>query len=109
MKPIVLAILGVAAILFLFSCKDKKNEDITQTINKSGSIETAIQVSHLDSTRDILITTHKVWANYNEIKTLTYVDTVPALGMITKEAENEDGDKKMISVKKEYEIFITVK
>ena len=41
MKPIVLVILGCAALLFLFSCDNKKeNEDITQSVNKNGSVET---------------------------------------------------------------------
>ena len=46
MKPIVLVILGIAALLFLFSCDDKKNDDITQSVNTNGSVETAVQVEH---------------------------------------------------------------
>jgi hypothetical protein len=34
---------------------------------------------------------------------------VPALGMINTDAENSDGDTKNVSVKKDYQIFITVK
>lgn len=109
MKPIVLAILGAAAILFLFSCDEKKSEDITQSVNKEGSIETAVQVEHLDSTHDVLLTTHKIWAQNKEIKTVIYRDTLPSLGVITSEAENADGDKKTVRVKKDYEIFITIK
>jgi hypothetical protein len=109
MKPIVLAILGAAAVLLLFSCDDKKNKDLTQTINKEGSIETAVQVEHLDSTHDVLVTSHKIWAQNREIKTVQYRDTVPSLGMTNTEAENAEGDKKTVRVKKDYEIFITIK
>ncbi|MEN9684435.1 MAG: hypothetical protein RLZZ28_221 [Bacteroidota bacterium] len=63
MKPIILVVLGAAAILFLFSCTEKQSEDITQTVNKDGAVETGIQVKHLDSLHDLLITSHKVWVN----------------------------------------------
>ena len=110
MKPIVLAILGGAALLLLFSCDDKKqNEDITQSVNKNGSVETAVQIEHLDSLHDILITTHKIWVKNLELKTILYRDTLPALGKENTMAENADGETKEIHVKKEYEIFITVK
>ena len=110
MKPIVLAILGGAALLLLFSCdNNKQNEDITQTVNKSGSIETAVQVTHLDSFNDVLVTTHKVWANNRDVITIKYLDTVPTLGTVETSAENADGETKKIQVKKEYEIFITIK
>ncbi len=109
MKPIVLAILGAAALLFLFSCGEKQNDDVTQTVNKNGSVETAVNVEHLDSLHDILITTHKIWADNREVKTLMYRDTLPALGIEHADAENADGDTKTVHVKKDYEIFITVK
>lgn len=109
MKPIVLAILGGAALLLLFSCDNKQNEDITQSVNKNGSVESAVQVEHLDSTHDILITTHKIWAQNREVKTITYRDTLPALGIEHTLAENAEGDTKNVHVKKDYEIFITVK
>lgn len=110
MKPIVLAILGCAALILLFSCSDKQpNEDITQSVNKNGSVETAVQVDHLDSLHDILITTHKIWAQNQEVKTLIYRDTLPALGIEHTTAENAEGETKDVHVKKDYEIFITVK
>lgn len=109
MKPILLAILGGAALLLLFSCSEKKNEDITQSVNKNGSVETAVQVEHLDSLQDILITTHKIWAKDQVVKSVIYRDTLPSLGVEYTTAENADGEQKNIRVKKEYEIFITVK
>jgi hypothetical protein len=111
MKPIVLTILGAAALLLLFCCKDKQNqnEDLTTSVNKAGSIETAVQVEHMDSTHDILITSHKIWVQNREIKTIWYRDTLPSLGAEYIPGENTDGDTKNIKVKKDYEIFITVK
>lgn len=109
MKPIVLAILGGAVLLFLFSCSDKQNDDITQSVNKNGSVETAVQVDHLDSLHDILITTHKIWIKNLEVKTVVYRDTLPALGMEHTSAENASGETKEVHIKKDYEIFITVK
>ncbi len=109
MKPIVLAILGAGALFLLFSCGNKQNDDITQSVNKNGSIETAVQVEHIDSLHDVLITTHKIWADNREIKTVFYRDTLPALGTMHTAAENADGDTKAVTVKKDYEIFITVK
>ena len=109
MKPIVLAILAAAALLLFFSCDTKQNEDITQSVNKSGSIETAVQVEHIDSLQDVLITTHKIWEHNQLVKTFQYRDTLPGLGTQNTMAENADGDTKNVSVKKEYEIFITVK
>lgn len=108
MKPIVLVVLA-SALLMMLSCNDEKSEDLTDTINKRGSIETDISVQHLDSLHDVLITKHQVWTNYNTSKFIEYRDTVPALGIENTIAENEDGDTKQVQVKKDYEIFITVK
>ena len=92
----------------IFACNDK-NEDVTDSANRSGSVETAVHVTHLDSLHDELVTTHKVWVKYNLFKTVEYKDTIPTLGYENTVAENEDGDTKNVSVKKDYEIYITVK
>ncbi len=102
-------VLPFAFAALLSSCEEEKQEDITNEINKNGSVETAVSVSQLDSTNDILVTKHTVWVKGNKFKELEYRDTVPALGMETKTAENSEGDTKTIEVKKDYEIFITVK
>ena len=96
MKPIVITILGIAALFLLFSCDTKQNDDITQSINKNGSIETGVEVQHLDSLHDILITSHKVWAENQQVKTITYHDTLPALGLEHTVAENAAGDTKNV-------------
>ena len=95
--------------LLCMSCGDDKNEDITNAVNKNGAVETAVRISHLDSSHDILTTTHTVWTNNSMVKTVEYNDTLPALGTELTVAENEEGDKKNVQVKKDYEIYITVK
>ena len=94
----------------MISCSDEEgNEDITTSVNKNGSVESAILVTPLDSAYNILTTTHKVWVKDTVYKTIEYRDTVPALGTQLTTAENSDGDTKTVAVQKEYEIFITVK
>ena len=98
----------ITALVSLAACSDPK-EDVTDTVNKAGSVETSVSVQHADSTHDVLLTTHKIWVNFSEYKTVTHQDTIPALGIENTTAENSDGDTKKVSVKKDYEIFITVK
>jgi hypothetical protein len=97
-----------AGLIGLASCNDER-EDVTQTVNKAGAIETSVSVQHADSTHDVVLTTHKVWINFNQYKTVVHQDTVPALGIEDTQAENADGDTKRVKVPKDYEIFITVK
>jgi len=107
--------LSVASVLFLFSCNNEpdtikiNNEDITNTVNKDGAVETSVSVNHLDSLHDILITKHKVWADNKEYRNIEYRDTIPALGIEHTVAENKDGDTIPAHIKKDYEIFITIK
>jgi|SRR5882757_8837712 len=98
----------VAGLFVLASCSNDK-DDVTDTVNHAGAVETDVSVQHADSTHDVLTTTHKVWVNFHEYKTVVHLDTIPALGIENTTAENSDGDTKKVSVKKDYEIFITVK
>ena len=93
----------------LYSCEDEKNEDLTATVNKNGAIETAVTVEHFDSLQDILVTHHTVWHKGIAYKEVVYRDTIPSLGQEQKIAENADGDEKKDDIKKDYEIFITIK
>ena len=101
-------LLLVAGMISLASCSDDK-QDVTNAVNKAGSVETSVAVQHADSAHDVLLTIHKIWVNFNEYRTIVYRDTIPALGIEDATAENSDGDTKKVSVKKDYEIFITVK
>jgi hypothetical protein len=94
--------------VLLFSCSDD-NEDLTETVNKNGAVETAVEVTHLDSTHDMLTTSHRIWVKNGIYRTIVYRDTLPSLGITREVAENEDGDKRNVTVGKDYEIYITVK
>jgi hypothetical protein len=96
-------------LILIASCKGRDKDDVTDTVNRAGSVETAVSVQHADSTHDVLLTTHKVWVNFHEFKTIVYRDTIPALGTEQTTAENQDGDTKKVNVKKDYEIYITLK
>jgi len=101
-------VLGLS-LAFFISCKGGNKEDVTDTVNRAGAVETAVSVQHADSTHDVLLTTHKVWVNFHEFRTIEYRDTIPALGIEHTTAENKDGDTKKVDVKKDYEIYITLK
>jgi hypothetical protein len=98
----------IGMMIMLAACEDR-NEDITNAVNKSGAIETAIHVAHINSERDEMITTHKIWVKNDVYKTVEYRDTLPSLGTQMTEAENEEGDTRQVTVPKDYEIYITVK
>ena len=91
----------------LISCADK-NEDVTETVNKDGAIETAVAVTHLDSSYNILTTTHKVWVKNGLYRTVEYRDTLPALGTTNSVVKTDDGERKA-TINKDYEIYITIK
>jgi hypothetical protein len=93
-------------LLALSACGQK--EDLTSTVDHSGSIETSIAVQHADSTHDIVVTTHKVWANGEVYRTIVHRDTVPGLGLINTAGENNSGDTTTVTVRKDYQIFITL-
>jgi hypothetical protein len=96
------------SIFFLTACSDEK-DDITNEINKEGSIESLVTVEHLSDSTDVLITKHTIWSKLNLHKEVYYRDTIPALGYTNVQAENQNGDSKNVNVKKDYEVYITVK
>ena len=108
MRKISLKILGLSSLLvFAFtSCDD---DDKVKEVSKDGSVETVMSMEHLNKNMDVLKTSHKIWVKNNLVKTVIHTDTIPSLGLTTEEAENSDGDTKNVTLKKDYEIFITVK
>lgn len=108
-KPLVCVALIIFAAfgIVLPSCEQK--EDLTSTVDHSGSIETSITVEHADSTHDVVLTTHKVWANGKVYSTIIHRDTVPGLGVITTKGEDSSGNTKTVVVPKDYQVFITMK
>jgi hypothetical protein len=99
----------IASVVISTVACNEKQEDVTESVNKAGSVETSVHINHLDSASDELVTIHKIWVRQNSFKTAEYRDTIPSLGVENRVAENEEGDTKNVSVKKDYEIYITVK
>ena len=91
------------------ACGGDEEKDLTDNVNKQGAVETAVTTKHLDSVNDILVTTHTVWHNGTIVKSIENRDTIPALGNLKTTGENDEGDSKTVDVKKDYEIYITVK
>ena len=108
-NPLLLLILYAATCFTSCRPAEDSNEDLTNTVNKNGSVETAVTVQHLNDSNDILMTTHTVWHAGNVYKKFSYADTVPALGREMTSVENENGESQPKEIKKDYEIFITVK
>jgi hypothetical protein len=105
MKKISIYLIMPVCILAFQAC----NEDKVNQVQKNGAIETSIQVDHLNDSLDVLISTNKIWAHNVLVKTTIHKDTLPSLGIASEEAENDNGDTKNVTLRKDYEIYITVK
>lgn len=92
--------------LFLISCD---NEDTVQDVNKDGAIETLISVNHLDDTHDVIETTYHIWTNHVHSTQIVHRDTIKSLGDTVQEAESESGYTQNVLLKKDYELYITIK
>lgn len=103
-KPIAFFIFSTLFVL-MAGC----NESEVKQFSKEGAVETILNVDHLDDTHDIIVTTHKIWVKNELIKTTVHKDTIPTLGLAYQEAENSDGDTKTVPLKRDYELYITVK
>jgi PBP1b-binding outer membrane lipoprotein LpoB len=114
MKNHLLAAL-LLSTLFMVSCSDEPeagdNDKVeTKDITRNGAIETLLTTTHLDDSRDILTTTHKVWKDGALINTIMHTDTLPALGVDSNiKAADEKGEATTATGKKDYEFYITVK
>ncbi len=95
--------------LTFFALQGCDNEDVTKEVKKDGSIESSLTVLHLNDKQDVLTTTHKIWAAGKVSKVIVHKDTIPSLGLVKTEVENNEGDKQTVPVKKDYEFYITVK
>jgi hypothetical protein len=96
-------------LVLLFACGEKEPEDVTQTVNKEGAVETQMDIQHIDSQKDVMQIRHKVWAKGNLVKEFVTYDTIPALGEIETTAKDNNGDENDVKVKQDYEIYFTVK
>ncbi|MCE1199511.1 MAG: hypothetical protein LWW85_11125 [Marinilabiliales bacterium] len=99
--PSILTVLLLAAT----GCDEKE----VKQISKEGAVETALSVDHLDEQHDLIVTTHKIWIKNQLVKTIVYKDTVPTLGMTEQPGETANGDTARVRLKRDYELYITVK
>lgn len=101
--------LFLAAIaVAMCSCEPLENDDVVQSPDKDGSVETSIKISHFDKF-DVLTTTRSIWTKKKLYKTIVSNDTLPSLGTTTQVGENSEGEEKKVVVPKNYELYITVK
>lgn len=99
---------GIAFILLFGACNNENSDQVKQ-VDKNGSIEVSLSTAHIDSAKDLLTTHYTVWRKGVKVREFDKKDTVPSLGQFTTEGENDNGDTKDVSVKKDYEFFVTVK
>jgi hypothetical protein len=102
-----LCLLFPLLIFFISSCNEEK--DKVKEISKDGSIETIMNVEHLNDQLDVIKTTHKIWVKNMLVKTAVHTDTIPSLGIIKEEMTISNEVTKQVAAKKDYEFYITVK
>ena len=96
----------LAFLMVFISCgKKEEKEDILNEVSRDGTVQSDIKVEHLNDSADVLITRHLVWKDGANIKNIVTRDTIPALG---NEEVLDDKENKQ-TVKRGYDIFITVK
>ncbi|KIO76470.1 hypothetical protein TH53_14615 [Pedobacter lusitanus] len=103
MKKLALAIL----VLSFISCKEK-NDDKVKEVDKNGSVETKVHITHLTDSLDVMKTENIFWVKNQEAKRVIRLDTIPSLGVSDEQGENSSGQDTTIKVRKNYQIFITV-
>lgn len=103
---------ALALLLTQIACGGSDNNDDkvqTKDISRDGAIETVVSTTHLTDTTDLMTTTHKIWKNSLLVKEVSYSDTLPALGTMNSDVKDESGNEKNVTLKKDYEFYITVK
>jgi len=98
---------SLLSLVLLSGCA-MQNEDVVRRPKEDGSIETVISVKH-HNTYDLLVTTHKVWVNGLVDKTIVQTDTLKSLGSTMQVVDDGFGAAEKKNVRKNYEIYITVK
>ncbi len=102
-------ILPVLSLFAAFTVLGCSHDDAVKDISKDGAVETVLTVDHLNDSLDILTTQHAVWVKNKLVKTIIYKDTLPTLGASSQVAENNNGESQSVYLKKDYELYITVK
>jgi hypothetical protein len=99
----------ICICFFSIACSNEENEDKTKEIDKDGALESAIQVTHIDSLHDVVTTTYSVWEKGIQTKQISHSDTIPSLGYELKIGSDDNENELQAKAPKDYEIFITVK
>jgi hypothetical protein len=102
-------LLSVIVVALLFSACEQKNDDKVKAVDKTGSVEMKVAINHLNEDQDVMRTEKVFWVKGAAVRSIVNLDTVPALGSTREVAENADGEDTTVSIKKNYQIFITVK
>lgn len=94
----------------LVACNDNQEDTVNQ-IDKTASIESIINVDHAETTTDVIVTKYNIWKNNQLVKEIVHYDTIPALeSTMQKKPDNgSTNENEMVSVRKDYEVYITVK
>jgi hypothetical protein len=106
---LVVLLIVITSILLAVTINSSPKEDQGIAVDHDGSVETALSVQHADSAHDVVLTTHKVWVRSRLYATLVHRDTIPALDSLSTTAENSAGVTQQVRLKKDYQLFITVK
>jgi hypothetical protein len=98
----------VFVFCFLLASCDN-NDDKAKTVDTAGSIEVSLKTAHIDSLRDLLTTHYSVWQKGIKVREFDVRDTIPGLGKIQTEGEDDNGNTQGMTIPKDYEFFVTVK
>jgi type IV pilus biogenesis protein CpaD/CtpE len=99
------SVIVLATLFSLAACSNEEENDIVNAVPNDGAIETEVSVAHLNDSLDVLLTKHKVNISATKSKLIEVRDTIPALGNTV--VQDEEGNDK--TVKKAYDVFITIK
>lgn len=95
--------------LVITGCQQQNEEDKVKEVEKDGSVEMKVEITHLDSLHDVMKTEKIFWVKGQQEKTIVNLDTVPSLGMTTETVKTSSDEDTTARINKNYKIFITVK
>nr|AGU10376.1 hypothetical protein [uncultured organism] len=101
--------IALLSCMVFTGCQQQNEEDKVKEVEKDGSVEMKVEVSHLDSLYDVMKTEKIFWVKGREEKTVVNLDTIPSLGMTTETVKTSSGEDTTARINKNYKIFITVK
>jgi len=102
-------LIALCVLTLAFAGCQEENDDKVKTVDQSGSVEMKVGISHLNDSLDVMKTENVFWVKGKSHKTVVRLDTIPSLGRTKEVAENTAGDDTTVTIKKNYQIFITVK